>query len=461
MKIFFLSFVFLSISLSGYSQRTDSLIRLIYKQKTDTARINRMYDVFDLTGEIGPVNSTAAIQKVLSLTKKNKDRVGEAITSAELGYVFFYAGSTVQGTRLMLEAIKIAEETGNAQAIGIVYQNFAGTQADINKNKELMEKAILYSTKAGDNRFLCYEYLHISTFYTNISPAKLDSALYYAEKTYSLAKVNSFISTQCFALTQLAKVHKKLGNDDLALAYIRTADKITKRKFIDQDARAEVYAGYINFFNSKKQLDSAFFYAYKGLAAARKGLIRKLLGPTDALRKLYEPINADSSLKYTKMYYDAKDSFTDIQKSQQIQALNFEEIRRQETLSTAKELEKEIQKQNLQYAAIAMALVIFALLFFLFSHSVIATQRTIKFLGILSLLIVFEFINLLIHPYIGKLTHHSPVLMLLFMVFLAALLIPLHHKLEHWITDKMVEKNKKIRLASAKKIIAELETENL
>jgi hypothetical protein len=50
--------------------------------------------------------------------------------------------------------------------------------------------------------------------------------------------------------------------------------------------------------------------------------------------------------------------------------------------------------------------------------------------------------------------------MLLAMVCIAALLIPLHHKLEHWITHKMVEKNKKIRLAAAKKTIATLEREN-
>jgi hypothetical protein len=41
---------------------------------------------------------------------------------------------------------------------------------------------------------------------------------------------------------------------------------------------------------------------------------------------------------------------------------------------------------------------------------------------------------------------------------IASLLIPLHHKLEHWITTKLVEKNKKIRLAEAKKIIEELES---
>jgi len=37
------------------------------------------------------------------------------------------------------------------------------------------------------------------------------------------------------------------------------------------------------------------------------------------------------------------------------------------------------------------------------------------------------------------------------------MLIPLHHKIEKWIIEKMVEKNKAIRLAAAKKTIETLE----
>jgi hypothetical protein len=84
----------------------------------------------------------------------------------------------------------------------------------------------------------------------------------------------------------------------------------------------------------------------------------------------------------------------------------------------------------------------------------------IKFIGIIGLLIVFEFINLLIHPFLERITHHSPIGMLLVLVCLAALLIPLHHKLEKWITHKMVEKNKRIRLAAAKRTIQKLEPVN-
>ena len=108
----------------------------------------------------------------------------------------------------------------------------------------------------------------------------------------------------------------------------------------------------------------------------------------------------------------------------------------------------------MQFAAIALGVVIFVILFLVVSHTMVVNQNIIKFLGVLALLIVFEFINLLIHPLLGRVTHHSPLLMLIIMVGIAALLIPFHHRLEKFVIQHLVEKNKRIRLSAAKKILA-------
>jgi len=43
------------------------------------------------------------------------------------------------------------------------------------------------------------------------------------------------------------------------------------------------------------------------------------------------------------------------------------------------------------------------------------------------------------------------------LVCIAALLVPLHHKVEKWATTTLVEKNKRLRLTAAKKTIDELD----
>ena len=97
------------------------------------------------------------------------------------------------------------------------------------------------------------------------------------------------------------------------------------------------------------------------------------------------------------------------------------------------------------------------MIFILFSRKHITNTKVIEFLSVVSLLIVFEFLNLLVHPILEKITHHTPLFMLLSLVALASLLIPVHHKLEHWAVNQLVEKNKSTRLAAAKRTVEELE----
>ncbi|HEY9343022.1 MAG TPA: hypothetical protein VIQ23_15685, partial [Hanamia sp.] len=114
---------------------------------------------------------------------------------------------------------------------------------------------------------------------------------------------------------------------------------------------------------------------------------------------------------------------------------------------------------NIQYAIIAIGIISFTILFLLLSRSIIVNEKWIKFLGILGLLLVFEFINLVIHPYISAATHHSPLGILLISVVVAAVLVPVHHNAEEWVTHKMIGKNKRLRLAAAKRIVRRLEEE--
>jgi len=137
--------------------------------------------------------------------------------------------------------------------------------------------------------------------------------------------------------------------------------------------------------------------------------------------------------------------------------MTFENEVRQQELTQEKVKLEEQRKQNIQYALIALGIITFIILFLLLSRSFVTNTKLITFFGVVALLMVFEFLNLLLHPFLERITHHSPVLMLLALVCIAALLVPLHHRVEKWATTKLVEKNKQIRLAAAKRTIEELE----
>ena len=121
---------------------------------------------------------------------------------------------------------------------------------------------------------------------------------------------------------------------------------------------------------------------------------------------------------------------------------------------------QEQRKHNLQYALIALGIVTLVILFLLLSRSIIVNARWVSFFGVVGLLVVFEFLNLLLHPLLERITSHSPVLMLVALVLIAALLMPIHHRMEKWAKSKLVAKNRQIRLAAARRTLEKLEKNN-
>ena len=118
-------------------------------------------------------------------------------------------------------------------------------------------------------------------------------------------------------------------------------------------------------------------------------------------------------------------------------------------------------QKNIELALIALGIITFIVFFLVISRSIITGAKLIEFVGVLTLLLVFDFINLLLHPFLEKRTHHSPVPILLALVCIAAVLIPLHHRIEKWATSRLIENNKSIRLAIARKTIETLDEKQL
>jgi hypothetical protein len=138
----------------------------------------------------------------------------------------------------------------------------------------------------------------------------------------------------------------------------------------------------------------------------------------------------DSAFVYQEMAMNAKDSLRSQEKEKKIQVLTFNEQLRQMEIAEQKRKDAEARVRNLQLAGIAIFIPSF---FFLVM---------IEFLGVLSLLFLFEFIVLLIHPYIGSWTHESQIWMLLILVAIAVVLVPLHRKLEKWMKGRLTAKAK-------------------
>jgi heme A synthase len=169
--------------------------------------------------------------------------------------------------------------------------------------------------------------------------------------------------------------------------------------------------------------------------------------------------NIDSAYAYLKVTMATKDSLFSQEKVKQIQNLSFQEKLRQQEIAEAKQKADEERKKNLQLVGITAFIITF-ILFFLLIIRRRTKPRTIQFFGIVALLLVFEFIALFIHPYIEKWTHHNSIFMLMILVGIASVLVPLHHRMEKLIKEKMAHKIHPPRPAKVQAAIIDTQEES-
>jgi len=191
-------------------------------------------------------------------------------------------------------------------------------------------------------------------------------------------------------------------------------------------------------FDSTRQYDSALYYSQLSLYHAKTMNSSSYLSEiTRQLSSIYRQTGRpDSAYYFMDIAMTAKDSLNSQENQKKIQMLTFNERLRQTEIEEQKKKDAETRKRNLELSGIAIFIPLFLLVVMLIGRRKVKS-RTIEFLGILGLLFLFEFIVLLVHPYIGHWTHESPVWMLLILAAIAAILIPLHHRSESWIKKKL------------------------
>ena len=437
-----------------YSQSHNYIIKQFKEAKTDSAMLDVILKFYDFSSHLPPPDTVKYFYNIFKSIAENKNsKAAQAVNMSQLGYYLYLNGDLPKGLQLNSQALLIAEESENPRALGIVNFGMQYFIRDTTKRINYLRKAVSFSNNANDKNFLTYEYRNLGHVYRDMK--KNDSAFHYYNKAYDLSLQLNSLNDIALNLTGIGKVNESIGNKKIALEYYKQAITV---KTDNVQARVAGYNAIALYFKTEKNIDSAIAYAQVGYNIAKTfTFLLPLITPSGILKDLYFAVNSDSALKYTTIYYEARDSAYGFGKIVQLQKLNFDEEIRQQKIEEENLKANEERKHNLQYAAIVIALITFVILFFLLSGSIIVKTKFIEFFGVLGLLAVFEFINLFIHPYLAHATNDSPVLMLAVLIAIGALLIPLHHKLEKWITKIMVEKNKKIRLEAAKKTIQQLE----
>lgn len=386
----------------------------------------------------------------LDLAKKSQFIKGELMNGYILGESHRIKGNYAKALDLALTVLKKSDATEHKDMQFNLYNLIAtiyGSMSDNEKYSFYLHK-MLVLTK--ENKGISEESLNV--LYTNLGDVfeklnVLDSARYYTHLAYDISVKLNDIQGIGLTLNNLGNIHLKLKQPEVAFANYKMS--LPYVSDIDEAVTfCEATIGMAKIFEMKNQRDSSLYYANKSFQTAKRtGYSQYILNASEFLANYYRKIkNIDSSYKYLSEVNIAKDSIFGQEKLKQIQVLEFQETMRQHEIEEAKIQDEQERKNNIQYAIIAITIITIVVIFLLLSNNLIVSDRVIKFLGVMSLLLIFEFINLLIHPFISEITHHSPIAMMIILVCIAAMIIPIHHYLEFRLIDKLLEKNKKIRI---------------
>ena len=377
-------------------------------------------------------------------------------------YFSFTKGDNATALEYYFKALPLAEKTNDKRRISslnfdislayfALQNNIAAVQYIRKGGNELPDK----SHPLYDFMLLQYQRGMTTWYLTTKQP---DSALYFGQAFYETSRRVNSIAQRFNALTSIAAAYTQSGENELADVYTKKAIEISDSvKMIPIKLRFSNY--YIPALLSKGNIPEALIQAKLLLNLGEVNNNNNVkLAATGFMRQIFDSLhNKDSAYYYSSMEANINAEIFSQNNMNKIQALAFNEQIRLMEEEARKTEEEQRRKQNIQYALLALGIITFIITFLLLSRRHITNTKLIQFLGVVALLLMFEFLNLLLHPFLERSTHHNPILMLLALVCIAALLVPLHHKLEHWATHKLVEKNKAIRLAAAKKTIEQLD----
>jgi tetratricopeptide (TPR) repeat protein len=432
----------------SYAQNStaDSLKKLLINTSVDSVRVFLAYKISDAYLFSEPVKAMHFARQALKLAQNINYKKGEARSLTRIGNILAQTDDFTKALETHFEALKINESekdligmaasNNNIARIYTEQETFEGYRLALSyymKTKETYEKL-------NDSLNLCIVLLNIGDNYERMN--LLDSASFFQQKAYQLARLTQdekYIGT---ILMNLGNIHLKKAMIDSAFSEYESAESYLLAAN-DKQSLSEALFGIAKTFERIKHIDSAIFYAKKsiqiGITINNQVAI---LNAANYLADLYDSLkNTDSAYAYTKIGQETEKKIFNQDKRAQIQNMSFKEQVRQQDIEEEKAKEETDRKNNLQMVAIAVFIVTFFVILSILSRRKI-NPRTVELLGILGLLLLFEFILIFIHPYIGEWTHHTPVYMLAIFVAIAAILGPLHHRLTKWIKEKLVRRHK-------------------
>jgi hypothetical protein len=425
------------------NRTVDSLNFLLKHVQNDTDKVKLLINLAIEYQYSSPDTCYFYSQQAFKISKRENFLLGISRSSNIIGNVYSDAGNYPKALEYYIMKLKIDEKSNNPDALAIANM----TIANVHHREKKYDKALYYAFYADSiidanniTRLKLYSLLNLGDMFEK--SGKILSALDYTQKAYALSLKEKNIVFEGSALNNMGNIYSKLGKTTQAIQNYRAAIPLLIE--IEDDVfLAETTLGLANQYLKIFKFDSTEFFGLWSHELSRKnGFLNKQLDASVFLTGLYKSKkDINKAFTFQEEVLRLKDSIFSNERIAKLQLISMEEDLRQKELTEKKLEEIQDRKIKLQYLTIGLLLPVLLFITLYLSNKRIK-PKYIEFLGVVSLLLMFEFIMILMHPFIVKITHHMPLYQLMIFALIASVLTPLHHKIESWLLKMLTKKGK-------------------
>lgn len=374
-----------------------------------------------------------------SLSEKSGDKWEMAIALNIQGYSFYFKGDFAKALGRFNGSLVLKKEINDKEGVAVAHVGIGNVyyiQREFEKTLEHYDKAVEIYTELKDHE-------SVAMVYVNIGAVNYETNDYYSALVYYKKALKAYVSMgdksgilKC--KTNIGIIYYEYKDYDKALdnynAAIDLCIEISSNKSLPN-----IYTGIGEVQNKMGEKDKAITSLIKGLNISKElNLPYRKQEAYKILSGIYAQHNDHKqALSYYKLYTSTKDSLFNEDKSKEIgriEAVHEFDMAQMEHKREQQEIEQQqatakSRSDNLQYSGILIFLVaIFTAVFMIgkFSIPIKLAEGLIFF----AFLLFFEFMLVMLDPYIEDYSNGAPAIKLLFNAVLAGLIFPLHSLFE-------------------------------
>jgi len=389
-----------------------------------------------------------------------------------MGDEYLQVGEKLLSFRNFLEALSIAEKSGNESLLRSVYAYMREFYASIHEYAKAIDygmKEYAIDRKTWDVFSMVPDKYMVGDLFAHNGQQELalkmyESAIELADSVhYNLLKIDPyfhifnmyFYSKQYVKGVDYLKAHQQVITILEGIGYRSFIEQIFGMAFSEQRRfdSADHYFKLAEPDMEKRGSPSAQFDFYSAVGddyVLRKDYVRavsyykKAFGIGQTIKDMNSQQTSARMLDsvygllgdyqlarfYNIRYHELDDSLREMSREADLLKLEVEsDNQRRERLAREEEARME-HRHNVQYMGFTVGLVVLFIVLVMLGWFAVPAG-VIRALGFLSFIFLFEFIILLADKTIQRWTHEEPWKVLVIKIGLAAILVPLHHWLEH------------------------------